>query len=395
MNQSPRPALPAARTGASAHAVRRLSLSDFRCYAGLRLEVDARPVVLTGPNGAGKTNLLEALSLLSPGRGMRRARLGEFVRRDAPSGAFAVAARLDGPAGWVEIGTGLQIASERAEDQPAERRSVRIDGQPAAGPQALAEVTSLAWLTPQMDRLFIEAPSGRRRFLDRLTFGLDPAHARRVAAYEKAMRERNRLLRAGGSDPAWLAALEGTMAEWAVAVAAARRDALARFSAALDELPDGPFPRARLAVRGRLEDWLDEMPALDAEDRYRMMLRAQRQEDMEAGGALEGPHRSDLLVRHAAKDMPAEQCSTGEQKALLIAILLADVRLQLARRGATPVLLLDEVAAHLDQVRRAALFAQIGELGAQAWMTGTEPQLFEALRGEAQFFTVRDGRLFG
>lgn len=395
MNQSPRQALPAARAEVSAHAVRRLSLTDFRCYAGLRLDLDRRPVVLTGPNGAGKTNLLEALSLLSPGRGMRRARLGELVRREAPSGCWAVAAHLDGPGGRVEIGTGLQIAPDREEEEAAERRSVRIDGAGAAGPQALAEVASLVWLTPQMDRLFTDAPSGRRRFLDRLTFGLDPAHARRVSAFEKAMRERNRLLRAGGGDPAWLAALEGTMAEWAVAVAAARRDAVARLSAALSGQPDGPFPRARLAVQGRLEGWLDEMPALEAEDRYRALLGEQRQGDREAGGAGEGPHRSDLHVVHAGKDMPAAQCSTGEQKALLIAIILADVRLQVARRGAAPVLLLDEVAAHLDQTRRAALYAQLADLGAQAWMTGTEPQFFEPLQGEAQFFTVRDGRVFG
>jgi len=392
MSTGPGTALRSTATPA-AYAALRLSLTDFRCYAGVRLDLDARPVVLTGHNGAGKTNILEALSLLSPGRGMRRARLGEMARRDAaPAAAWAVAATLAGPAGAVDVGTGL--ASDPGSEDGAERRVVRIDGAAAGGPQALAEVASVVWLTPQMDRLFTEAPSGRRRFLDRLTFGLDPGHARRVSAFEKAMRERNRLLRSGAGDPGWYDALEAQMAEWGVAVAAARRDAVARLGAALAE-QSGPFPSAGLAVGGLLEGWLDELPALAVEDRYRARLASERRGDAEAGGARSGPHKTDLLVRHLGKDMPADLCSTGEQKALLIGVVLADVRLQAARRGAAPLLLLDEVAAHLDRGRRTALFDILRDLGVQAWMTGTEPELFEALRGQAQYFTVRDGRLFG
>lgn len=374
-----------------AYAATRLTLSDFRCYAGVRLDVDTRSVVLTGPNGAGKTNLLEALSLLSPGRGFRRPKLSEIARRNTSSHAWAVAARIDTQHGTIEIGTGIETS---VGNEGAERRIVRIDGETAGGPQALAEVVSITWLTPQMDRLFVEAPSGRRRFLDRLTFGLDPGHARRVSAFEKAMRERNRLLKTGGADPIWLGALEDQMAEWGVAVAAARRDAVARLCAALEEQSE-PFPRAHLVVAGSLEVLLDEMPAVAVEDHYRERLKDLRRLDTETGGATEGPHKSDLLARHVTKDMPAELCSTGEQKALLIATVLADVRLQAARRGIVPIVLLDEMAAHLDASRRDALFEVLRKLGAQVWMTGTDIALFENLRGQAQFFTIRDGRIFG
>ncbi|HYM32449.1 MAG TPA: DNA replication/repair protein RecF [Candidatus Cybelea sp.] len=383
----------------NALAVRRLSLGDFRCYAGLRLDVDGRPVVLTGANGAGKTNLLEAISFLSPGRGLRRARLAEPTRRDAPNleSTWAVHAALDGLSGPVEIGTGL-VRDGAGEADGTDRRVVKIDGQVAIGPSALAEVMSLVWLTPQMDRLFLEGASGRRRFLDRLVFGLDPSHASASAAYDKAMRERTRLLKSGGADPLWLSALEDTMAQWGVAVAAARRAGVAQLSAAMDAAECGAigaFPRAHLSVAGLLEAWLGEMPAGDAEDRFRAALNQNRLRDTEAGGATEGPHRSDLRVTHTAKDMPAEQCSTGEQKALLIGIVLANARLQAARRAAVPVLLLDEVAAHLDGVRRAALFEALLDLGAQAWLTGTDIGLFEGFGSGAQFFTVRDGRLIG
>jgi len=380
----------AAPESAAGQAVTRLTLTDFRSYAGLRIAADPRPVVLTGPNGAGKTNLLEALSLLSPGRGLRRARLGDMTRRNG-GGSWGIAASLSLAAGSAEIGTALAPA---ADDGGSERRLVKIDGDANASQSSLATVVGISWLTPQMDRLFVEGASGRRRFLDRLVFGLDPEHARRVAAYEKAMRERNRLLKAGRADPAWLAALEDTMAEWGIAVAWARRDAVARLTAALDA-DTGPFPRASLAVEGEIEGWLDAMPALEVEDRFRAALAESRSRDAVAGGALSGPHRSDLLVSHAVKALPAELCSTGEQKALLIAIVLANARLQAARREAVPILLLDEVAAHLDAGRRAALFATIVELGAQAWLTGTDVASFEPLQGAAQFYTVRDGRLFG
>ena len=368
----------------------RIALTDYRCYASLRLTVDARPVVLTGPNGAGKTNLLEAVSFLSPGRGLRRERLARVGRRGA-TGPWTVAARLATPAGRVDIGTGLAAPGD-GEAAGSEQRLVKIDGRRAAGPAALAGVVGMAWLTPQMDRLFLDGAAPRRRFLDRIVFGFEPEHARRAADYERAMRQRSRLLKDGARDQRWLAALEGAMAEQGVALAAARRHWLGRLEAALAEAA-GPFPAPGVAVAGALEDWLDTMPALAAEDRVRAALAAGRARDGEAGGAGVGPHRTDLVVRHRAKDLPAAQCSTGEQKALLVALVLATARLQAAERGVTPVLLLDEVTAHLDDARRDALFEAILALGAQAWLSGTDRSLFEGLGGRAQYFTVHDGRV--
>jgi DNA replication and repair protein RecF len=372
-------------------AVSRLMLTDFRGYAALRLAVDERPVVLTGANGAGKTNLLEAISFLAPGRGLRRARLADIDRRvpparpsDAPPGAWAIAAAVATPQGPVQIGTGRDAASESGE-----RRLLRIDGAPAKSHAALAEHLSLVWLTPPMDRLFVEGSSARRRFLDRLVYGFDPTHAARVGAYEQAMRERARLLRDGPADPAWLAALEQRMAEHGIAVAAARREVTARLDAVAGETR-GPFPGARLALTGTVEDWLETMPALAAEDELRRRLIGARRVDAESGTTTVGPHRADFGVRHAGTGMVAAECSTGEQKALLVAVLLAQARLQAELRGAPPVMLLDEVTAHLDGKRRAALFGEIVALGSQAWLTGTDPALFAELAGTGQFFSVAD-----
>jgi len=369
-------------------AVLRLDLTDFRSYRQARLETDGRPIVLTGPNGAGKTNLLEAVSFLAPGRGLRRARLSE-IDRHGHAGAWAVAARLTTPAGEVAIGTGRDGTSESGD-----RRLVRIDGQAVKGQAALAEYLNLVWLTPQMDRLFQEGAAPRRHFLDRLVFGYDPAHAARLAAYERALRERARLLRGGSADPAWLAILEDTMARDGVAVAALRRDIARRLDrAAAETQAGGAFPVPQLTLTGKSEAWLAEMPALAAEDRLRSELSASRRIDAESGGALVGPHRADLAVAHAGKSVPAEHCSTGEQKALLIAIVLAHARLQAALRGVAPVLLLDEVAAHLDATRRAALFEHLLSLGSQAWLTGTDAILFAEFGAKAHFFTVTDGMI--
>lgn len=379
-------------------AVTRLVLTNFRCYDRLRLAPDGRPVVLTGPNGAGKTNLLEALSLLAPGRGLRRARLEEIDRGGTagPGRRWAVAATVETPQGPVEIGTAHEPAPDTAGDRGAEsgrgRRAVRVDGTAARGQAPLAEVATIAWLTPEMDRLFLEASSDRRRFLDRLVYGHQPGHATRVAAYEQAMRERNRLLRERLGDGAWLDALEQRMAEESVAIAAARNDVVARLNGAM-ALAEGPFPRAGLALDGLVEGWLDDGPALAAEDRLRAALRAARPEDAAAGRTGAGPHRTDLAVRHLEKDRPAGDCSTGEQKALLISIVLADARLVAMQSGATPILLLDEVAAHLDEVRRMALFDELCALGAQAWLTGTDRSLFAGLDGRAQFFGVADAAI--
>jgi DNA replication and repair protein RecF len=376
-------------------AVRRIVLTDFRGYAAVRVQTTAASVVLTGPNGAGKTNLLEALSFLAPGRGLRRARLSEVDRRvrDAAgalgspvAGPWAVHARLATPAGDVEIGTG------RDSLEGSERRTLRIDGAPARSQGALSEHLAVVWLTPSMDRLFVEGSSARRRFLDRLVHGFDGEHAARLTAYEQAMRERARLLRDGPMDPSWLGALEETMAATGVAIAAARREVAARLDQACAEAV-GPFPAARLALAGEIETLLESLPALAAEERFRGRLAELRGLDRESGTTALGPHRSDLGVRHAATGMPAAEGSTGEQKALLIAIVLAHGRLQVALRGRTPIMLLDEVVAHLDPARRRALFGELGRLGAQAWLTGTDAELFEGLRGAAQFFAVADASL--
>ena len=389
-----------ARNSAGAAAERvgvaRLVLTDFRNYRETRLSLGTEPVVLTGPNGAGKTNLLEAISLLAPGRGLRGAKLSEIDRRPdtaddpsypAPARGWAVAAVVATRRGAVRIGTGRDVA-----EATGERRIVRIDGEPARTQAALGERLAVAWLTPPMDRLFIEGPGGRRRFLDRLVLGLDPAHAARVGAYEQALRERSRLLRDGVTDRGWLGGLEKVMAEQGVAVAAGRREATQRLDRVCAEA-EGPFPRARLQLVGAVEEWLDTMPALAAEAKLASALAANRQNDAQAGGALLGPHRSDLRVSLAEKGMAAELASTGEQKALLISILLAQAQLQRAVRGEPPLLLLDEIAAHLDASRRAALFEALLRLDNQAWLTGTDEALFAPLRREAQFLSVREGQV--
>ena len=369
-------------------AVRRLTLTDFRCYQRLRLDTDDRPVVLTGPNGAGKTNLLEALSFLTPGRGMRRAKLADISRRDSDQSAWAVAAHLDGPSGRFEVGTGRQPGSER--------RVVRLDGQPVKA-QDLSGLVSALWLTPAMDRLFIEGAGGRRRFLDRLVLGLEAGHAAQSAAYDHAMRERTRLLRDDASrqrraDPAWLSALEEGMARHGIMMAQARRRTVQHLRAACAQRL-GPFPAAGLDLLGTVEEWLDGQDPAEAEDRFRSVLRSNRSRDEAAGGATIGPHRSDLAVRHADKDIPAGQCSTGEQKAVLVSIVLAQARIRVSLGGVAPLLLLDEVVAHLDQLRRHALFDELAGLNAQSWMTGTDGVLFAGMGDRAQFFRVEDAAL--
>jgi DNA replication and repair protein RecF len=365
-------------------AVRRLLLGDFRSYAALRLEVDRRPVVLTGPNGAGKTNLLEAISFLAPGRGLRGARLSEVDR--AGDGPWAVAARLEDRSGGLEIGTGRMADAER------ERRAIRINGALVASQAALAEVVSAIWLTPDMDRLLQDGAAARRRFLDRLVLAEDPAHAGQVAAHGHALRERARLLREGRFDPAWLGALERRAAAAGVAITAARRLAIAGLGAALEHEPGG-FPRPELAVIGEVEAWLDEQPALEVEARYAEALAAGRRDDAESGTTAVGPHRSDLRVRHRASGRLARDCSTGQQKALLVSIVLAAARLRAAQGDRLPILLLDEVAAHLDAERRADLFDELSGLGAQVWLTGTDAALFAPLGARAQHFHVADSKL--
>jgi DNA replication and repair protein RecF len=382
---------------AGAMVIRQLRLTEFRNYSRLRLELEARPVLLTGDNGAGKTNLLEAVSFLTPGRGLRRARLDEVGRRarngeSAVTSPWAVAATLDLPEGRVAIGTGLEAAANGDGEGTAMRRTVRIDGRNAPSQLALGQHVVAIWLTPHLDGLWTGGPGDRRRFLDRMVAAFDPNHVSSVAAYEQAMRQRARLLAEGKLDPHWLTALEDTMARHGVALSVARLDLVARLDQAA-RLGVGPFPRAALSLSGEVEGWIAGMAALDAEDRLRDRLAGQRRIDADAGTTTIGPHRCDLVVRHLDRDIPAAQGSTGEQKAVLVAIVLAHARLAAIARGRPPLLLLDEIAAHLDSTKRAALFDEIEALGSQAWMTGTDAELFSTLRGRAQFFRVASGDL--
>ena len=367
--------------GIASLAVTRLKLTNFRSYASGELLTAGAPVVLAGPNGAGKTNILDAISLLSPGRGLRGGKLGEHVRKGpiAPSDAlWAVAATVTRGETSYEIGTGLTLGPGGGE-----RRHVRLNGVEAKSSTDLGDIVQMIWLTPAMDRLFIEAASGRRRFLDRLVLAFEPAHARAATRYETAMRERARLLKYGPRDPAWLDGLEHEMAEAGVLITAARRTTVERLSRALAErgAEHGAFPAASLALTGEM---------FESADNLRAALAASRIRDAESARTLVGPHVSDLAVRHTAKRADARECSTGEQKALLISIILAETReLARARDGMAPLLLLDEIAAHLDVTRRAALFEEIAALGAQAWMTGTDLSLFTGAC--AQIFEVQGG----
>jgi len=398
----------------------RLMLTDFRSYAHAEIVCDGRPVVLSGPNGAGKTNLIEAISFLAPGRGLRRARLGEIDRRAGASVGsdrpWAVAARLNAPEGPVEIGTGrasdslpgggtaapgeAREAGEARENRetssmPA-RRIVKIDGVQVRAQEHLAARLALVWLTPQMDRLFLEGPGGRRRFLDRLVLALDPSHGGRVAALEHAARERSKILADAWAqnrspDSGWLEAIEEQIAGLAVALGAARADLVARLAEMSRRA--GAFPKPALRLSGPIAEWLAAMPALAVEERVRMELARSRGVSAAHAAGQSGVLRDDLEVALASTGHPAASASTGEQKALLIAIVLAHARLIDSIRGAAPILLLDEIAAHLDAGRRRALFEAILALGVQAWMTGTDAAIFDELGREAQRFSVRDATI--
>ena len=346
--------------------VSRLILTDFRSYTAATIEPGPGFVLLSGENGAGKTNLLEAVSLLSPGRGLRGAALSEMARIGG-DGGFAVAAKL----GDVEIGTGAAAAAP-------ERRQVRINGAPAAV-NSLSEWLSVLWLTPAMDRLFMGSTGDRRRFLDRLVLALEPAHAHHAARYEAAMRARNKLLADESLDEAWVASLEAAMAEHGAAITEARARTVAALDERLDHAPDDQFARAAIALEG----W--------EQGDFALALKANRSRDAAAGRATQGPHRQDLAVSHRTKVMPAARSSTGEQKALLLGLILAHAELVAERRGEPPILLLDEVAAHLDPKRRAALFERLSSRG-QVWMTATEAALFEGI-ADATRFHVEAGRI--
>jgi DNA replication and repair protein RecF len=370
--------------------IRRLTLSNFRSYHAAQVQLDrAGPVVLTGANGAGKTNLIEAVSLLAPGRGLRRATMEELAF-SAGDGAWAISAEIEGMLGLATLGTGIDPP---AGEESIPTRKCRIDRESVGSATAFADHLRVVWLTPAMDPLFNGPASERRRFLDRLVLAVDAQHSSRVAALERSLRSRNRLLEDSPGDSHWLDAVEHETAEVAVAVAAGRAETAKRLSAALEASRDTAreFPLAQIALQGWMEQLLPDHSAVEIEDRYRSLLKDNRARDAAAGRTLDGPHLSDLVVSHASKNIPAADASTGEQKALLIRLVLAHASLIKQMTGFAPLLLLDEVVAHLDPSRRAALYDALSLLGAQVWMTGADPAAFGDIVGRAQVFLVRGG----
>jgi DNA replication and repair protein RecF len=371
--------------------IRRLTLTNFRSYHSAAVATGLGPVVLVGPNGAGKTNLLEAISLLAPGRGLRRATLEELAFSEG-DGSWAVAADVEGALGLATLGTGIEAPA--GEEMPVARKC-RVDREPVASAAAFADHLGMVWLTPAMDGLFAGAASERRRFLDRLVLAVDPEHGGRVAALERSLRSRNRLLEEPRPDANWLDAVEHETAEVAVAVAALRAETVHRLQAALAARgdPGSVFPSAEIALDGWIEKLVRDRPAVEIEDRYRAVLKDNRARDAAAGRTLDGPHLTDLAVVHAPKGIDARDASTGEQKALLIGLILAHAGLVAAMTGFAPVLLLDEVIAHLDPVRRTALYDELTTLGAQVWMTGADPAAFAEIESRAEVFDVSPGKV--
>jgi DNA replication and repair protein RecF len=370
--------------------IRRLTLANFRSYHAAQIELAGPgPVVLTGANGAGKTNLIEAISLLAPGRGLRRATTEELAFSEG-DGAWAVSAETEGMLGLATLGTGIDPPV--GEDSGSTRKC-RIDRESVGSAAAFADHLRVVWLVPAMDPLFNGPASERRRFLDRLVLAVDAQHSSRVAALERSLRSRNRLLEDAHSDSHWLDAIEHETAEVAVAVAAARAETVDRLAGALaaarSSAPE--FPRAEIALDGWMEKLLPDHKAIEVEDRYRALLKTNRARDAAAGRTLDGPHLSDLAVTHAGKGIAASDASTGEQKALLIRLVLAHAGLIKEMTGFAPLLLLDEIVAHLDPARRAALYDALANLGAQVWMTGADPVAFGDIVGRAQMFEVRGG----
>jgi DNA replication and repair protein RecF len=369
--------------------IRRLALSNFRSYRAASIEVEASLVVLTGPNGAGKTNLIEAISLLAPGRGLRRATFEEvaFLEGD---GSWAVSAEIEGMLGLATLGTGIEPPAAEA---AARTRLCRIDREAVGSAAAFADHLRVVWLTPAMDQLFTGPGSERRRFLDRLVLAVDAEHSGRVAALERALRSRNRLLEEPRPDPHWLDAIEHETAELAVAVAAGRAETVTRLQGALASRKDDAFPSAEIALDGWMERLLPHHPAVEIEERYRAILKDNRARDAAAGRTLDGPHLTDLAVIYSPKGIPAADASTGEQKALLIGLVLAHAGLIAEMTSFAPVLLLDEVVAHLDPGRRSALYESLEKIGAQVWMTGADPAAFADVAPRAGVFTVSPGQV--
>lgn len=371
------------------HILTQLDLTAFRNYAHTRLpDLAAGFVLLTGDNGAGKTNILEAISLLVPGKGMRSAALQDLQRKsDETSPPWAIHARVSTHEGPVDLGTGYDPAKDK--------RIIRINGRDNARQATLGSYLACLWLTPQMDKLFLEGTAARRKLLDRLVFSLDAGHLTRLNRFERLMGERSRLLKTGNNrqNAPWLDALEVQMAETATAIIAARTDTLSRLNhTARQQDSLRPFPPLYLQLLGDVESWLLSERALTVEDKIAQALAGARETDKFSGGAKYGPHRSDLQVFDAERQLPAHLCSTGEQKALLISLILAQAQLLLAETGRAPLLLLDEIAAHLDHTRREALYAHLRALGGQIWLTGTDADVYASVLADGQHFHIAQGR---
>ena len=385
--------------------VTRLTLTDFRNYAFLRVSPGLRPVIITGENGSGKTNILEAISFLTPGRGLRSARLADIRRFtpaviDAdylPAGGWGVSATVFRNGEEFEIGTTTETGSRECHDEirSFDRRIVKINGQKGVSQNELGQYLSAVWLTPQMDRLFRGGSQPRRSFLDRLVYAFDTEHAKRTSVFEHLYKQWYQLLKStnGHADAAWLTSLEEDMAAAGVAIAAARREQIARLNRFIESTPDDVFPDVEIALEGTVERQLDSLPAVEVEDAYRSRLARERHRVLENDG-VDGVNRSDFKVYYKKKRMPAELCSTGEQKALLISIILAQTKCQILSRGFAPVLLLDEVTAHLDDAKREALLTKIRELDLQAFITATDPGLFASLNGYAEFWEIKNNMVF-
>jgi DNA replication and repair protein RecF len=373
-----------------ASRIHRLTLTHFRNYRGASVATRGDMVVLVGPNGAGKTNCLEAISFLSPGRGLRRATL-EDVADNQGDGSWAVSAEVEGAFGLATLGTGIDAP---AGETPTTSRRCRIDREPVNSATAFGDHLRMVWLTPAMDGLFLGPASERRRFFDRLVLAIDSEHSSRVSALDRSLRSRNRLLEVRNYDDHWCDAIERETAELAVAVAATRGQTASTLAARLRARGQASaFPSAQIMLDGWMENALMFEPATAVEDRYREILRTNRARDAAAGRTLDGPHLTDLEVMYAPKNMPARDASTGEQKALLIGLVLAHANLVAEMTGVTPLVLLDEVVAHLDPARRTALFDELGKLNAQVWMTGADPLAFTDIGASGEIFDVDSGQI--
>jgi DNA replication and repair protein RecF len=370
-------------------SVLRLTLNNFRNYHAASLEAGAKTIVLVGPNGAGKTNLIEAISFFAPGRGLRRANLDEVAFSEG-DGSWAAAAEIEGALGLATLGTGIE---RPLEEGATILRKCRIDREPVGSAAAFADHLRVVWLVPAMDTLFVGAPSERRRFLDRLALAVDAEHGSRVNALERSLRSRNRLLEEARPDAHWLDAVEHETAELAVAVAGQRVETVSRLDGVLANRRASAFPPAEISLDGWMEKLIPEHPAIEIEERYRAVLRDNRARDAAAGRTSDGPHLTDLKVTYAHKGIAAADASTGEQKALLIGLVLAHGRLIAEMTGFAPILLLDEIVAHLDPARRAALHVELAQLGSQVWMTGADPALFVEVGDDAMVVEVASGRL--